>query len=128
LDLYRKSRTLSIWLISQPFKRLPLARAKCCASRKYVYDADIKMVLITLQLLCSLLFITSAVAQRTNFPVLPRPNDYSDGKFLVPNTAQNQVYPNGIQLNVTWQTTFPQINLFFIIDNNFAQPVQLLCK
>jgi hypothetical protein len=86
------------------------------------------MIVSASQLFCSFLFLLSAAAQRTTFPPLPKPNTYNDGIFLVPNTAENQVYPNGIQLNITWQTRFPQINLFFIINNNFAQPVQLLCK
>ena len=42
---------------------------------------------------------------------------------MVPDTAHGQyTYMKGTKMNVTWWTTYPQVNLFLIFGQNYDTP------
>lgn len=69
-----------------------------------------------------LLFLSSAIAAEQNLKVLPPPPIYSVGGFTSPNTSTTQVFRPGSQMNVSWYTEYPTVNLYLIYGQNYATP------
>ncbi|KAI4762619.1 hypothetical protein E4T52_10744 [Aureobasidium sp. EXF-3400] len=68
----------------------------------------------------TLLFLSSTVVRgQTTTQLSPAPS-YSDGIFTSPNTAATQIFDKGIDINITWATSYDSVNLYLINGVNYG--------
>ncbi|THW04967.1 hypothetical protein D6D24_10400 [Aureobasidium pullulans] len=68
-----------------------------------------------------LLLLTTIVRCQTT-TTLPGPPSYPDGIFTSPNTVETQILDKGMEMNVTWETTYADVNLYLIFGQGYANP------
>lgn len=66
---------------------------------------------------------STAKPSPTPFDRLPPPPNYDTGVFKSPNTSTTQSFTEGSQINVTWETSYDAINLYFIADGQYGDPI-----
>jgi hypothetical protein len=74
----------------------------------------------------TLLFFVATIVRGQTTTRLPAPPSYSDGVFTSPNTYVTQILDNGINVNVSWTTTYQRVNLYFITGGDYANSKSLL--
>ncbi|KAG9961366.1 hypothetical protein KCU61_g5682, partial [Aureobasidium melanogenum] len=73
----------------------------------------------------TLLFLLPAIARGQTTTAFPAPALYPDGAFLVPDTVRLPILDQGTLLNVTWTTTYENVNLYLIFGGDYNQPKAL---
>lgn len=76
--------------------------------------------------LAILLFVGTVTSQTTTH--LPAAPSYAHGKFTNPDTAIAQIFTNGSQMNVTWNTDWDRVTLWLIYDGQYNKPTLLISK
>ena len=61
----------------------------------------------------------------TPYQSLPPAPNYSAGVFLSPNTATTQIYTEGSSINVTWETSYKAVNLYFGFNPGYGDPITI---
>lgn len=64
----------------------------------------------------------------TLFGSLPSAPAYADGAFTSPNNEATPILDNGVNLNITWTTTYSTVNLYRITGDDFGNPQALTCN
>ncbi|THX32721.1 hypothetical protein D6D10_08038 [Aureobasidium pullulans] len=70
----------------------------------------------------TLLFLLATIARCQTTTTLPGPPSYPDGIFTSPNTVETQILDKGMEMNVTWETTYANVNLYLIFGQGYANP------
>lgn len=71
---------------------------------------------------------SQSTATPTPYEHLPPPLPYLDGEFISPNTTFTQIYSEGTQFNITWNSTYPAVNLYLITAELFGSPITVVGK
>jgi hypothetical protein len=75
-----------------------------------------------------LLFCVATIVQGQTTTRLPPAAAYADGSFTSPNNAATQILDDGINLNITWSTSFPSVNLYLITGDDYGNSQALTSK
>jgi hypothetical protein len=70
----------------------------------------------------TLLFLLATIVRCQTTTTLPGPPSYPDGIFTSPNTVETQILDKGMEMNVTWETTYANVNLYLIFGQGYANP------
>ncbi|THW89572.1 hypothetical protein D6D15_05174 [Aureobasidium pullulans] len=70
----------------------------------------------------TLLFLLAVIVRCQTTTTLPGPPSYPDGIFTSPNTVETQILDKGMEMNVTWETTYANVNLYLIFGQGYANP------
>ncbi|KEQ95499.1 hypothetical protein AUEXF2481DRAFT_5100 [Aureobasidium subglaciale EXF-2481] len=71
---------------------------------------------------CTLLFLVGPIVQGQTTTRLPAAPSYQDGVFSSPDTAITQIVDKGVEMNVTWATSYESVNLYLIFGQDYTNP------